>query len=162
MTAQAEFEDETRARLDRMERELRHWRLGGVLALSLAVVAVACAMAQAPAKELSVETLRIVEQGGKDRLVLTAAPGIPDMTFLDPMGHSRLTLDIAGDEKPVLAISESGHERGRLTIGIENGSPMLRLYDKAGKLRVTLGVPQDVGGLIRILDPDGTLMRRLP
>jgi hypothetical protein len=145
-----------------MERELRYWRIGGVLTLALAVVAVASAMAQPPAKELSVETLRIVGPEGKDRIVLTAVPGVPDMTFLDPKGHSRLTLDIAGDAKPVLAISESGHEKGRLDIGIENGSPMLRLYDKTGKLRVTLGIPQDVGGLIRILDTDGSLMGRLP
>jgi hypothetical protein len=84
------------------------------------------------------------------------------MTFLDPKGRSRLTLDIAGDEQPVLAISESGHEKGRLTIGIENGSPMLKFYDKAGKLRVTLGVPQDVGSLIRLLDSDGSVLRRFP
>jgi len=162
MTGKTEFEDQTRRRLDRMERELRYWRWGGVLTLSLAVVAVASAMAQAPAKELSVETLRIVERNGKDRLVLTAMPGIPDMTFLDPMGQSRLTLDIAGDERPVLAISESGHEKGRLTIGIENGSPMLRLYDKAGKMRVVLGIPQEIGSLIRILDTDGSILGRLP
>jgi hypothetical protein len=84
------------------------------------------------------------------------------MSFLDPKGRSRLTLDIAGDEQPVLAISESGQEKGRLTIGIENESPMLKLYDQAGKLRVTIGVPHDVGSLIRILDEDGRVLRRLP
>jgi hypothetical protein len=162
MTGQTTFEEETRRRLARMERELRCWRLMGVVAVCLAVVTVAGAMAQAPSRELSVETLRIVQRDGKERLVLTAVPGVPDMSFLDPMGHSRLTLDIAGDEKPVLAISESGHERGRLTIGIENGSPMLRLYDLEGKLRVMLGIPQHIGSLIRILDADGSLVGRLP
>jgi hypothetical protein len=162
MTGHNTFEDEMRRRLERMERQLRRWRLGGVLALCLAVVGVAGAMAQAPARELSVETLRIVQHDGKERLILTADPGRPDMSFLDPTGRSRLTLDIAGDEKPVLAIAESGHEKGRLTIGIENGSPMLKLYDQAGKLRVTIGVPHDVGSLIRILDEDGKVLRRLP
>jgi hypothetical protein len=84
------------------------------------------------------------------------------MTFLDPDGRSRLTLDIAEDQKPVLVISESGHEKGRLTIGIENGSPMLRFYDKIGKLRVTLGIPQETGSLIRLLDADGHILGRLP
>jgi hypothetical protein len=161
MSGHITFEDEIRRRLDRMERQLRRWRVGGVLAFGVAVVAVAGAMAQAPAKELSVETLRIMHDG-KERLVLTAVPGVPDMSFLDPNGRSRLTLDIEGDENPVLAISESGHERGRLTIGIENGSPMLRLYDKAGKLRVTMGIPHEVGSLIRMLDEDGHIVRRLP
>src|SRR5438128_1182182 len=66
------FENETRDRLNRMERELRYWRLGGILTLALAVVVVAGAMAQPPAKELRVETLRIVQVDGKDRIVLTA------------------------------------------------------------------------------------------
>jgi hypothetical protein len=162
MTGQIMFEDELRGRLDRMERQLRRWRLGGVVGLCLAVVTVACAMAEAPTRELSVETLKIVQQDGKERLILTAKPGIPDMSFLDPAGRSRLTLDIAGDAQPVLAIAESGHEKGRLTIGIENGSPMLRLYDKDGKLRVMLGIPHEVGSLIRLLDTDGSVLRRLP
>jgi hypothetical protein len=162
MSGPITFEDEMRGRLERLERQLRHWRLGGLLALCVAMVAVAGAMAQAPERELSVETLRVVQRDGKERLILTAKPGVPDMSFLDPMGRSRLTLDIAGDEKPVLSISESGQEEGRLTIGIENGSPMLRLYDKAGKLRVMLGIPNELGSLIRLLDKDGNVVRRLP
>ena len=97
------FENEMRDRLNRMERELRYWRLGGILTLSLATVVVAAAMDDPPAKELRVETLRIVERNGKERIVLTAVPGVPDMTFLDPAGESRLTLDIADDHKPVLS-----------------------------------------------------------
>jgi hypothetical protein len=156
------FEEETRERLGRMERELRSWRLGGILTLSLAAVVVAGAMAEPPVKELRVETLKIVQPDGKERIVLTAVPGIPDMTFLDPAGHSRLTLDIADDQKPLLVIAESGQAKGRLTIGIENGSPMLRLYDRAGRERVALGIPQDVGALIRILDADGHVVGRIP
>jgi hypothetical protein len=158
----AAFEVQTRARLDRLDRELRYWRLGGLLILVSAVVAIAGAMADPPAKELRVETLRIQESTGRDRLILTAQKGVPDMTFLDPEGQSRLTLDIAEDQKPVLVISESGHEKGRLTIGIENGSPMLKLYDKTGKMRVALGIPHEMGSLIRILDADGHILGRLP
>ena len=156
------FENETRDRLSRMERELRYWRVGGILALSLVAVVVAGAMAGPPAKELSVETLRIVERGGKERIVLTAVQGIPDMTFLDPAGQSRLTLDIADDHKPELRVSESGKGKGRLTLGIEDGSPILQLYDRDGKKRVTLGVPKDTGALIRILDADGKVQGRFP
>jgi hypothetical protein len=156
------FENETRARLNRMERELRCWRLGGILALASAAVLVASAMAEPPAKELRVETLRIVERDGKDRIVLTALPGIPDMTFLDPGGQTRLTLDIADDNKPEVVVAESGKAKGRLTLGIENGSPLLQLYDRDGKKRVTLGVPKDVGALIRILDADGRVQGRIP
>ena len=132
------------------------------MTLSLATVVVAGAMADPPAKELRVETLRIVERDGKDRIVLTAVPGVPDMTFLDPAGQTRLTLDIADDNKPVLMVSESGKGKGRLTLGIENGSPILQLYDRDGKKRVTLGVPKDIGALIRIFDADGKVQGRFP
>ncbi len=162
MADHAAFENETRDRLNRMERELRYWRLGGILALSLATVAVAVAMADPPAKELRVETLRIVERSGKDRIVLTAVPAIPDMTFLDPDGQSRLTLDITDDHKPELRVSEFGKGKGRLTLGIEDGSPILQLYDRDGTKRVTLGVPKDTGALIRTFDANGKLQGRFP
>jgi hypothetical protein len=162
MVAQTPFENEIRARLGRLERQLRFWRIAAMLAVALSAVAVAGAVADPPAKELSVETLRIVQRDGKERIVLTAVPGIPDMTFLDPAGHSRLTLDIADDNKPVVTIAESGAAKGRLTLGIENGSPMLQLYDRGGHKRVTIGVPKDVGALIRILDEDGRVQARLP
>jgi hypothetical protein len=156
------FESETRARLNRMERELRYWRSGGVLTLSLATVVVAAAMAQPPAKELRVETLKIVQSDGKERIILTAVPGVPDMTFLDPAGESSLTLDIANDHKPVLRVADTAKGKGNLILGIEDGSPSLQLYDRDGKRRVVLGVPKDTGALIRIYDADGKVQGRFP
>jgi hypothetical protein len=162
MAVQTAFENEVRERLSRMERELRYWRLGGVLALSLITVVVAAAMDDPPPKELRAETLKIVERNGKERIVLTAVPGIPDMTFLDPSGESRLTLDIADDHKPVLSVSDLAKGKGRLVLGIEDGSPTLQLFDRDGKRRVTLGVPKDTGALIRTFDADGKVQGRFP
>jgi hypothetical protein len=162
MDAQIASGDPTHDRLNRIERELRYWRIGGILTLACVFVAGLTAMADPPAKELRVETLRIVQRDGKDRIVLTAIPEIPDMTFFDPSGHARLTLDIANDKQPELAIAESGEHKGRLAIGIDNGTPVLRLYDRAGKMRVSMGVPQDVGALIRIFDEEGRVLGRLP
>jgi len=162
MAVQTGFDHQTQNRLNRIERELRYWRIGGLFTLAAAAVVGLAAMADPPAKELRVETLRIVQRDGKDRLVLTAIPEIPDMTFYDPTGHARLTLDIANDKEPELAIAESGKEKGRLAIGIDNGTPVLRLYDRTGKLRVSMGVPQDVGSLIRIFDEEGRVLGRLP
>ena len=162
MVDQATFENETRERLNRMERELKYWRIAGVVCLALATVVAAAAMDDPPAKEMRVETLKIVERGGKERIVLTAVPGVPDMTFLDPAGQGRLTLDIADDHKPVLRVSESDKGKGSLVLGIEDGSPNLQLYDRDGKKRVTLGVPKDTGALIRMFDADGQITGRFP
>jgi hypothetical protein len=162
MADHSAFENEMRDRLGRMERELRRWRLGAILTLSLATVAVAAAMDEPPTRELRAETLKIVQRDGKERIVLTAVPGVPDMMFLDPAGQGRLTLDIADDHKPVLTVSESPKGKGHLILGIEDGSPTLQLYDRDGKKRVTLGVPKDTGALIRTFDADGKVQGRFP
>jgi hypothetical protein len=162
MGAETAFEKETKDRLDRMDRELRRWRVAGIATLALGTIVAAVAMAEPPARELRVETLRIVDQSGRERIVLTAVPGVPDMTFLDANGQTRLTLDIADDSKPVLVISESGQAKGRLTLGIENGSPTLQLYDREGVKRVTIGIPRDIGALIRTYDAHGKVQGRFP
>jgi hypothetical protein len=162
MGAETAFEKETKERLDRMDRELRRWRVAGIATLALGTIVAAVAMAEPPARELRVETLRIVDQSGRERIVLTAVPGVPDMTFLDANGQTRLTLDIADDSKPVLVISESGQAKGRLTLGIENGSPTLQLYDREGVKRVTIGIPRDIGALIRTYDAHGKVQGRFP
>jgi hypothetical protein len=163
MVERTVFEQQMRDRMGRIERELRLWRLGGLLTLMLAAVVIAGAMADpaAPAKELRVQTLRIVDQQGKDRIVLTAEPKVPDMVFFDPSGKSRLTLDIADDHKPVLSFFEAGKE-SRLTIGLEEGAPVLNLYDRAGKKRVTFSVPMNGSPVIRILDENEKLQLRYP
>ena len=151
-------------RLDRMERQLRRWRRGAVVALGLALVAVAGAMGTPPVQELSVKTLRIVDDAGRDRIVLTADPLQADMTFFDPLGKSRLTLDVAKDRRPVLIFAdELGKESNRLVLGLEEeGVPALMLYDNKGRKRLALGIPKDGGPMIRVLDENEKLKMRFP
>ena len=157
------FENETRLRLHRMERELRLWRLGAMLVLPLASVGLLAAMAAPPAGELRVHTLRVVDQAGTDRVVLTAQPGVPDMTFLDPSGKACLTLDIADDKSPVFQIANESRESGRLVFGFgSQGLPELQLSAGASKRSVTLGVPSSGGPVLRVLDEKGRLLMRVP
>ena len=162
MTGYASLEVETSERLERLERELRRWRWGGAIVLTLGLVVVAAAMADPPDKELRVQTLRIVERDGTERIVLTADKKSPDMTFLDPNGKSRLTLDIAEDHKPVLQFAEGGEEKGRLTMGIDENGPMLLFYDRHGKKRLAFGVPKSGGPALRILDETERTQARFP
>lgn len=150
------------SRLKEIERELRWWRRSAIAGLAVVAVMLAGAMAEPREKELRVETLRIVDDEGKDRLVLTARKGIPDMTFLDPKGHTRMTLDIAEDERPVLVVSDSGESANRVSLGIDKGSPTVQLYDAETKKKVVLSVPKDLGALIRIFGEDGKLRSRFP
>jgi hypothetical protein len=152
------FEMQMRDRMSRIERQLRFWRLGGFLTLILAAVVVASAMSAPPAKELRVQTLRIVDQEGKDRIIMTAEPKVPDMVFFDPSGKSRLTLDIADDHKPVVSFIESGKE-SRFTIGFEEGIPVLNYFDQAGRKRVAFSIPANFAPMIHILDENQQLIR---
>jgi hypothetical protein len=164
MSETSSFEREMRERLGRMERQLRLWRRGTLAALGVAVVVIAGAMAGPPVKELSVRTLRVVDDTGKDRIVLTADPNQADMIFFDPSGKSRLTLDVARDRRPVLIFAnESGKESNRLVLGLEDeGHPSLMLYDKNGRKRVTFGIPKEGGPVIRVLDENEKLQMRFP
>jgi hypothetical protein len=156
-------EHEIRERLDRMERELRRWRLGALGAVSLTVLVVAAGALAEPAKRLSVQTLKLVDREGKERIVLTAEEGIPDMTFLDPSGKSRLTLDITQDRIPVLLFSESGEEKNGLTLGFgEEEGPMLQFYDSKGKKRIAIAAPPKGKPYLRFLDDQGRLLARFP
>ena len=158
------FEQELRERLDRMERQLRRWRRAALAGLGVGVCLVAGAMQGPPAKELSVKTLRIVDDQGKDRIVLTADPEKADLTLFDPSGKSRLTLDVAKDRRPVLFFAdETGKESNRLELGLEDeGHPALMLYDGAGRKRVAFGIPKQGGPVIRVLDENGKLQMRFP
>jgi hypothetical protein len=160
-----DFEQEMRARLARLERQVHYWRRGALIALGLASVVVAGAMLDPPLKELRVKTLRIVDDAGKDRMVLTADPDKADMTFFDPSGKSRLTLDIAKDRRPVLIFAHDSDDKDsdRLTLGLEEeGHPGLILYDSAGRKRVAFGIPKEGGPVIRVLDDKGKLQTRFP
>jgi hypothetical protein len=162
MTERTAFESETRERLNRMERELRRWRCVGIFAFGLAALMIAGAAGDKSSPELSVHTLRIVDTEGKDRIVLTAKPGVPDMTFLDPGGKSRLTLDIAEDHKPILLFSENGKECP-LTLELEQGLPLVQLRDEGVTKRLTIGIPRgSEGPVMRFLKSSGEYLKSLP
>jgi hypothetical protein len=149
--------------LRRTDRALRRWRLTALAGLSLAVVVVAAGALAEPAKELSVRTLRLVDRGGKERIVLTAEEGIPDMTFLDPAGKGRLTLDITEDRVPVLLFSESGEQKNGMSLGIgEEEGPMLQFFDIKGKKRIMLAAPPKGKPYLRFQDEAGKLLARFP
>ena len=164
MTEPLSFEQEMRLRLDQMERKLRRWQRGSVVVVGFVVLTFASAMAAPPTKELVANALKIVDLAGKERIVLTADPEKADLTFFDPSGKSRLTLDVAKDRRPVLIFAnESGNESTRLVLGLEDeGNPGLTLYDNKGRKRVAFGIPKEGGPVIRILDENGKLRMRFP
>ncbi len=164
MSDERGFEREMRERLDRLERQVSRWRRGALAMVGVAALAVAGAMAEPPAKELTVKKLRVVDDTGRDRIVLSADPVEADLTFYDPSGKSRLTIDVAKDRRPVLQFSDDANkESSRMTLGLEDeGHPALTLYDGAGRRRVTFGIGKLGGPVLRVLDENGRLQTRFP
>ena len=158
------FEREMRERLDRLERQFGRWRRGRWRRRRWRPWWSPGRWPSRPAKELSVKKLRVVDDAGKDRIVLSADPVEADLTFFDPSGKSRLTIDVAKDRRPVLQFSdESNKESNRLTLGLEDeGHPALILYDGEGRNRVSFGIPKQGGPVIRVLDEKGRLQMRFP
>lgn len=157
-------DEELRARLERLEAELRRWRRGGLALAGLGVLTLVGAMAAPPVQELKAKVLRIVDDSGKDRIVLSSNPDEADITLLDPAGKGRLTLDIAKDRRPTLQFSDESHEEtNRIVLGLEDsGHPALLLYDGDGRKRLTIGLPKDGGPVIRVLDERERLRMRFP
>ena len=96
--------------------------------------------------------------------MLSADPVEADLTFFDPSGKSRLTIDVAKDRRPVLQFSDDANkESSRMTLGLEDeGHPALTLYDGAGRRRVSFGIPKQGGPVLRVLDENGRLQTRFP
>lgn len=141
------------ARIERLERNERRWRLTAVGALAVLGVVVA-AGALADQEKLSVRRLAIVDDHGTERITLEVAGG--------PADGDR---GLAGDAKvgvsaiegtALLVLKGKGGDSGSramLATG-PDGSSALALFDDHGAMRLRAAV-RPVGPDLLILGPDG-------
>lgn len=114
-------------RVDRLEREVRRWRLFGPAALALlGLIVLLGATGQKVEDEVRAKSFVLVDQQGRQRAVLNVVPlpffDIAGLRLYDQKGRARAALAVAGD-----------------------GSSALNLYDQANFTQVNLSA-----------DPDGT------
>jgi len=132
-----------RARLARAERRLRITSLGWlVAAVVVAVLWIGAQQAQSQSATLSARRLAVVDQGGKERIVLSFdTSNRPAIWLRDENGHDRMFIGFgAKGGAPLIGLNdEAGRLRLSLGFSLERSNPQLVLSDENGKQRAYLG-----------------------
>jgi hypothetical protein len=150
-------------RLGSLERSCLRWRaFGACLAVVLAILGIAGAVAPPP-KLLTLQTLRIVDEKGKERIVLDATGGDATLSVCDAGQAPRILLGVAPDKASFLMFGEGASETNRIMFGMGNtGAPLLLMKDTEGKIRLDAGVYPKAGAMLRIRDASKKMLVKLP
>lgn len=159
-------------RVERLERELRRWRIAGVASLLVValIVLLGATISGVPA-EIRAHRLVVMDDRGKDRIVLDARDDA-GVVFYDKQGTPVARLD-EFDGKPSLRLAHGdaslvlttvldvpavlaslGKGSAGLTI-LPDGSPVLELTDNQGRPRAVLGrttLRSSQGGRIEVAE----------
>lgn len=111
-------------------------------------------------------SLSLLDQSGRDRVVLSTLRGQPRLSFRDSSGNSRIYLFTSETTAPVgntgLILSDSA-DRNRVQLTIQqDGSPLFVLKDSRGLPRVFLAMSQNSGPGLLIVDENGRRLFRAP
>lgn len=144
-------------RLEKLERENRWLKRGGMAAVALASLVVILGMASPAPQTLTAHQILLTDSSGRVRMKLSAVGRkFPFLSFYGPGDRTMLSLE-GGGPQPGLAIHDvSGKTRillgglspdlsfyngaGDTTVSLDGSlGPRLMLFDSAGNLRVELG-----------------------
>ena len=125
------------AALERSQRRLR----GLVLALAVALLGTLLVGAGDDGV-LTGRTLKLVDDQGKVRVLLTPASGL---SFLEPSGKARAILGLDGDGGPGLVLYGDG---SRAILNVNRDGPALAMTGERGGLRAILALVKGQPGLV--------------
>jgi hypothetical protein len=132
-------------RVERLERELRRWRLlAAVGGLALGVLALGgAARPRAGRRVLAASEFRLVDAAGVPRAVLQMSGSSPELALRGAAGKDRALLALGPDGSPKLALaSPAGTVRVLLSVG-SDGAPALELRDDEGQVRAASSLAAD-------------------
>ncbi len=150
-------------RLDRLERENRWLKRGGLVAL--VVLAGAFMMGQAAPEKiplvLKAHSFQVVDQAGKLRARLgVGADGAPRLLLYDKAGKLRGMLGVRPNGASHLFFSGPD---GKLRAGLVviDGVPRLDLHDETGEIRARLSLRADGSPSLLLFDNGGNIRAAL-
>lgn len=163
MTAQTPDLTAVVTRLEKVERQNRRMKVGGIMVLLVAGVGLLMGQAMPKATTVEAEAFVVRDATGKQRAALHLAPdGGATLSLFDPAGIGRAALRVDREGSPDLTlIDQAATNRAVLRVG-RNGSPGLALSDAAGKPRATLYVVSDGSGLLQLSNQDEKVYSRVP
>ena len=155
--------------------------VGAVVAVSATKVA-----SQNSARELSVETLKIIDAKGQVKAFLTTDPRVnktgATLAFLDDKGAIRSSLAVS-DTASMISLGGGKNNKPMVALGCADDSGVLTLSSGASKTAATLAASKDLSGLsvsspggkesfvvevdgtgsaLRLYDTSGRLKKQLP
>ena len=146
------------ARLARLEREVRGFRIAAAGAVLAAVAAVLTGAAPAPrGRPVVASELRLVDATGALRGAMTADRTGAQLLLKDATGKNRARLRVADDGAPRLELQDR-MERVRLSLALDkDGAATAQIEDDAGQPRVRLAAGADGSAHVEV--SDGTKKR---
>ncbi len=146
-------------RIDRLERDLRRWKLLGRAALAcLGLAVLVGATSSYVAEEIRAQRFVFVDRDGQARGGLSVDPdGLVALRLLDQHGLPRALLSVTADGASALSLVERGKSRVILNLG-----PGLVVYDKSGLPRATLGVTPAGSPTLTLTDERGKIVWSAP
>lgn len=148
-------------RVDRLERETRRLKLGGLLALM--VLAAVGVVAQTAVPE-TIEARRFVvrDANGIMRFEVASRATAFGLDIHDREGRVRASFMVSETTgEPFLQLRDS-NGAARVRVDFVFGSPALRVLDADGKDRLELYLKGDGSAVLRIRDVDGKVLWKVP
>lgn len=132
-----------RARLTRAERRLRITSMSWLVAvIVIAVLWMGAQQAQSQSSTLSARRIAVVDQNGRDRIILSFdTNNHPAIWLRDDAGKDRMFIGFGKEVgRPLIGLNdEAGRLRLSMGFSIERNSPQVVLLDEGGKQRGFLG-----------------------
>lgn len=132
-----------RARLARAEHRLRVTSVSWLVAVIVVTVLwMGAQQAQSQSSTLSAHRIAVVDQNGRDRIVLSFdTNNRPAIWLRDDAGKDRLFVGFGGVAgRPLIGFNdEAGHLRLSLAFATSRNTPEVNLFDENGKTRGFLG-----------------------
>ena len=150
-------------RLEGVERENRHLKRWGAVALIGIVAMVLMGQAVPGSRTVEAEQFVLKDASGKIRGTLAIrADGTPRLEFLEEDGKPRIVLAVWPNGSASLGLSEKERMGGAMLATLPDGSTMLRLYDKNATPRAVLVAVADGSPTLSLFDKDGKVLWKVP
>ena len=141
-------------RLEQLERANRRMkRLGAFVLLTAAIVLLSGQANGKALPDLEVRSLTLKDKEGKTRATLSVLAHGASLNLFDKGGKMRVWLSTMADGSVALALLDKDGTT-RMALGVAAKGPALAFSDKEGKVRVGLSVDAD-GAVLRLADKDG-------
>lgn len=131
MTSESKDQGSLLARLEKVERENRRFRVFGSFAILAAAGALFLGLSAPPSKSLEAELIIVRDTQGKARMILGVGDDGPALTFLDKDGKLRVNLGVDRDGPALDLLDAAESPRAQLMITDDQG-PILNFFDAKG------------------------------